>query len=364
MRIVHLVTSGDLAGGQLVALDLARAARARGDEVAFVSPTDGPFVERIRAEGFRCFRVDASRLFRVGGTIKLTRLLRREGADVLHTHTHLAAAVNGRVAARLAGAAVVSHLHIENHFRPQASLRAVSRALDNATARWCARLVAVSESTREAFAAQGFPPELLETVYNGIELNGPVARADLRAELGLPSGAFVVAHVGRLAPVKGQRELLAALAQVPGAHAVFVGEDVETGGAYRDELEREAEQLGVSGRTFFLGRRDALSVLAEVDALVLPSRIEGLPIVVLEAMAQAKPVVATPVGGTPELVVDGVTGRLVDVDRLADALASLHDDPDEARRMGEAGRRRAEGFGVEPMARRVLEIYDEAVAGR
>jgi glycosyltransferase involved in cell wall biosynthesis len=224
--------------------------------------------------------------------------------------------------------------------------------------------VAVSESTRAAFAAQGFPPELLETVYNGIELNGPVARADLRAELGIPAEAFLVAHVGRLAPVKGQRELLAALARVPGVYAVLVGEDVERGGAYRRKLEREAERLGLSERAFFLGRRDAVAVLAEVDTLVLPSRIEGLPVVVLEAMARSKPVVATPVGGTPELVVDGLTGRLVEVDELAEALASLRDHPEEARRMGEAGRRRAEEFGVEPMARRILEIYDEAVARR
>jgi glycosyltransferase involved in cell wall biosynthesis len=363
MRIVHLVTSGDLAGGQVVALQLAHAARARGDEVAFVSPTDGPFVERVRAEGFRAFRVDASRLFRLGGTLALVRLLRRERADVLHTHTHLAAAVNGRVAARLAGAAVVSHLHIENHFRPQASLRAVSRALDNATARWCARLVAVSESTRDAFAAQGFPQDLLETVYNGVELNGPVARSDLRGELGLPADAFVVAHVGRLAPVKGQRELLRALAQVPGVYAVLVGEDVERGGAYRAELEQEATRLG--GRAFFLGRRDVGAILTEVDALVLPSRIEGLPIVVLEAMARAKPVVATPVGGTPELVVDGETGRLVEIDELAETLAWLRDNLDETRRMGEAGRRRAEErFGIEPMTSRVLEIYDEALGRR
>ena len=77
MRIVHLVTSGDLAGGQLVALQLAHAARARGDEVAFVSPTPGPFVDRLRAEGFRWFRVDASRLFHLRGAFALARLLRR-----------------------------------------------------------------------------------------------------------------------------------------------------------------------------------------------------------------------------------------------------------------------------------------------
>ena len=367
MRIVHLVTSGDLAGGQLVALQLAHAARVRGDEVAFVSPTPGPFVDRLRAEGFRWFRVDVSRLFRLRGAVALARLLRRERTDLLHTHTHLAAAVNGRLAARVAGAAVVSHLHIENHFRSQPVLRAVSRALDNATARLCTRLVAVSNSTREAFEAQGFPPPLLETVYNGVEVGAPAAPAGLRQELGIPAEALAVAHVGRLAPVKGQRELLVALARVSSAHAIFVGEDLETGGDYLAELEREAGRLGVGERAFFVGRRpDVPGVLAEVDALVLPSRIEGLPIVVLEAMAQGKPVVATAVGGTPEVVVDGETGRLAgDVEDLVEALAWLHANPEEARRMGEAGRRRVqEQFGVESMTTRILEIYDEAVARR
>jgi glycosyltransferase involved in cell wall biosynthesis len=364
MRIFHLVTSGDVAGGQLVALQLARAARERGDDVAFVSPTPGPFVELVRSEGFRAFRVRSSRLYELAGALALARLLRRERVDVLHTHTHLAASVLGRVAARAAGAAVVSHLHIENHFRPQALPRAVSRSLDNATARLCARLVAVSDATRRSFEEQGFPPARLETVHNGISLDGAAAPTTLRRDLGIAADAVLVAHVGRLAPVKGQRELLEALAGAPGVHAVLVGGDVETGGAFRRELEAEAERLGIADRVAFAGYRPAAAAeLAEVDALVLPSRIEGLPVVVLEAMARGKPVIATPVGGTPELVVDGETGVLADdVDSLAAALRWLADHRQEARRMGEAGRRRVqEHFSEAAMTHRVLQMYDDAV---
>lgn len=366
MRIFHLVTSGDVAGGQLVALQLARAARARGDDVAFVSPTDGAFLDLARAEGFRSFRVRSSRLYELRGALALARLLRRERVDVLHTHTHLAAGVLGRIAARGAGAAVVSHLHIENHFRAQALPRALSRTLDNATARLCARLVAVSDATRESFAAQGFPRERMETVHNGISLDGVSPSTTLRSDLGIPADAVLVAHVGRLAPVKGQRELIAALARTPGVYAVLVGEDLETGGAYRSELEAETERLGVSDRVVFAGYRAGASAeLAEVDALALPSHVEGLPVVVLEAMAHGKPVIATPVGGTAELVVDRVTGILVppgDVDALAGALAWIAEHPDEARQLGEAGRHRVEqDFSEEAMTRRVLEVYDDAV---
>ena len=151
MRVVHLLIGGEVAGGQAVALDLARAARARGDEVSFVSPTPGSFVDRVLGEGFRVHRVDVSRSFRLRGLTRLARLLRELDADLLHTHTHPAGNVLGRLAARLAGARVISHLHIEAHFRPGPA-GVPLRLADTATARLCARLVAVSEQTREGRA--------------------------------------------------------------------------------------------------------------------------------------------------------------------------------------------------------------------
>jgi len=167
--------------------------------------------------------------------------------------------------------------------------------------------------------------------------------------------------------VKGQRELIQAAARVPDLHVVLAGEDLEAGGAYRESLVAEAERAGVADRVAFTGFRPAETVLGALDVFVLPSWIEGMPITVLEAMAHRKPVVATPVGGTPELVVDGETGLLVpprDPEALAEALRSLVADPKRARRLGEAGYARvAERFTVERMTTRVLEVYDE-VAGR
>jgi glycosyltransferase involved in cell wall biosynthesis len=145
---------------------------------------------------------------------------------------------------------------------------------------------------------------------------------------------------------------------------VLVGRDVEQGGGFERELEQEADRLGVRDRVLFAGQReDVAGVLAGADVLALPSHVEGLPLVVLEAMAQARPVVATRVGGTPEIVVDGETGLLVasgDVEALAAALRSVLDDPGRARDLGDAGRQRVlERFSRETMTRRVLEIYDE-----
>jgi glycosyltransferase involved in cell wall biosynthesis len=375
VRIAHLVTGGEVAGGQAVALRLARAARARGDDAFFVSPTTGAFTAAAAADGFTVELVDVSRTFRLAGAVRLRKILRRRHVDVLHTHVHLAAGVLGRLAARSAGCVVVSHLHIENHLRESSAARFPLVALDNATARLCARLVAVSEATRAAFERQGFPSRLLETVPNSIDLAAleSVAAVDLRRELALSPDSLLVGQVGRLAPVKGQRDLLGAFAAIrerhPGAHVVLVGSDDERGGAYAAELEADARDLRVADAVHLLGfRTDALGVMRAFDALVLPSRIEGMPLAVLEAMALATPVVATAAGGTGEVVDDGRTGLLVPVDdaeALAKALDRLLADAGLRDELGRAARIHvAANFDARVHDRRILDIYDEAVARR
>lgn len=367
MTIAHLVIGGDVAGGQMVALQLARAARDRGDRVVFISPSRGPFTELVEREGMQTYVVDVSRTFRVGGLVRLVQLLRSLDVDVLHTHTALAANALSRIGGRLGGASVVSHLHIENHFRPNRAARAVYALLDNATARLASRVIAVSESTARALVAQGYPVRLVQVVHNGIDVAAHAqGGTGLRAELGIDDATPLMLEIGRLCDVKGQRELVEAIAQVPGVHAALAGDDLEQGGAYRELLAQLARERGVADRVHLLGyRADVDALLAEADALVLPSWIEGLPVVVLEAMAHAKPVIATPVGGTAEAVADGETGVLVpprDVDSLAAAIRELAADPARARRLGAAGRARVgREFSDAEMARRVLEVYDAVV---
>ena len=360
MRIVHVLIGGEVAGGQVVALQLARAARARGDEVELVAPRWGPLSELAAGEGFTTHAADLNRLYHVGGALRLRAIVR--GADVVHTHTLAAANTLARLTARTVGVPVLSHLHIENHFRR--ATEPVLRRLDNETARLCARLVAVSHDTRAAYERQGYPAGRIEVVHNGVAPPPPRANGSVRAELGIPEDAPLVGEIARLCEVKGQRELIAALAQLPDARLLLVGDDLEQGGAFRAGLERDAERAGVRERVIFTGYRpDARALVGELDVLALPSWTEGLPLVVLEAMASARPVVATPVGGTPELVADGETGLLVpprDPDALAAALRRLLADADLRRRLGEAGERRArEEFSLDAMCARVLAIYDE-----
>ena len=167
--------------------------------------------------------------------------------------------------------------------------------------------------------------------------------------------------------MKGQRELIQALARLERRDAVVLlaGEDLESGGAYRRELEQEAADLGVAERVRFLGYRDDIPALLEAaDVFVLPSWVEGLPLGVLDAMARGKPVVAGAVGGTPELVADGETGLLVpprDVDALVRALDELLRDPARARTARRGGPARAlTEFSADAAAERVLRLYAAA----
>ena len=353
MRIAHIVVGGEVAGGQMVALQLARAARRAGHDVIFVSPTDGPFLGLVHREGFAADVVPIRGALDVVAFARLTRTFRTRKIDVVHTHGHFAVNVVSRVAARLAGARVLAHMHIENVFREGLG-RGIQVATDNATARLCFAIVAVSEATRTSLLLQGYPRTKVITVYNGVAPPSPVE------PVRLASGPIVL-EVARLAPVKGQRTLLRALVGLD-ATAVLVGRDLETDGRYERTLRKEAERLGIAERVVFAGyREDVPALLAGCDIFCLPSSAEGLPLVVLEAMVQAKPVVATSVGGTAELVVDGTTGALVppaDADALRVALAELLADPERARRLGEAGRTRVEReFSFAAFTAHVLDLY-------
>jgi glycosyltransferase involved in cell wall biosynthesis len=361
LKIVHLVIGGEIAGGQLVALRLAHAARDAGHDVVFLSPTAGPFTERTANDGFATDIVPLGGALDARAVLRLRSRLQRERADILHTHVHFSLNVVSRVAAIGTRSSVIAHMHIENVFRESSVPRTAQIRLDNATARTCRWIVAVSNATRRALIAQGYPASRTVTVHNGIEPRGSVAPAALDP---VPPGP-VLLEVARLCDVKGQRDLIAALALLGRADVtvLLVGEDVESQGSYKRVLEEQARRLGVDDRVRFLGRRDDVpALLAAADVLVLPSSIEGLPLVVLEAMASGVPVVATAVGGTPEAVTDGETGLLVppgDARALAGALEGTLEDPGYARRLGEAGRRRARAcFDAHSAAQRVLGLYE------
>jgi len=322
---------------------------ARGeDSMSFVADARDVEVVRIDELGR-----EISPLRDLVATLRLARLIRRERPDILHTHTAKAGTV-GRVAALLAGRRappiVVHTFHghvLRGYFGPVRS--GLFRLLERWLAARTTALIAVSPQVRDDLVALGVaPPERFVVIRLGIELDERVAaegngRAESRRYLGIASDRFAVGWIGRMTAVKRTDDVLVAFRRLrdDGVDAVLcmVGD-----GPDRTELERRAHELGVIRDTLFLGyQEDVAPFYAAFDALVLPSSNEGTPVSAIEALAAGRPVVATRVGGVPDVVREGQDGFLVDpgaTDDLADRLARLARDPALRERMGGAGRER------------------------
>jgi glycosyltransferase involved in cell wall biosynthesis len=205
------------------------------------------------------------------------------------------------------------------------------------------RVCAVSADLKQHMVAEGFPSRRVQVVYNGIDPGhrpSSIERRAVREALGVPSGAFVAGTVGRLDPVKNLQVMLRAhallLVKHPDARAVIVGDGPERG-----TLETLAAELGIAHAVIFTGyRSDVRALMAAFDVYVNTSKYEGVSLTILEAMASSLPVVATPVGGNPEVVIDQETGLLVPgcARSVADANSLLALDFRRRRRMGDAGR--------------------------
>ena len=346
---------------------LVAGSLARGeDSMAFVADARGVEVVRIDELGR-----EISPLRDLMATLRLARLIRKERPQILHTHTAKAGTV-GRVAARLAGSRkppiVVHTFHghvLRGYFGPLRTW--FFRQLERWLARHTTALIAVSPQVRDDLVALGVAPrERFVVIRLGIELDERIApetngRGESRRYLGIPGDRFAVGWIGRMTAVKRTDDVLIAFKSLrdSGVDAVLctVGD-----GPDRVPLEQRAHDLGVARDTVFLGyQEDVAPFYAAFDVLVLPSGNEGTPVTVIEALAAERPVVATRVGGVPDVVRDGEDGFLVEAgatDDLADRLDRLARDPDLRARMGRKGRERVlPRYAVERLVDDVDELY-------
>lgn len=360
MVIAHVLSSFALGGQERVALDLARRQARRHHEVLAFSLAAGEpadLAERFRAAGVSTFDVPKGRGFDPTLPARLAWLLRAAHAQVVHTHNPHAL-VYGAPAGRLAGARVVHTKHGMNPDGPRRMwLRRMAARLVDAYVAVTPTLAEVARARREC------DPARLFIVPNGIDVArfapSPVVRRSARAELGIPEHAWVVGTVGRLAPEKDQALLVRALAPVlgPDVRLVIVGDGPE-----RASLEALAARHG-GGHVIFTGARsDPERMLAAFDVFALTSRTEGLPLVVLEAMALGLPVVSTDVGGIKDVVRPGSTGALVeagDGQALAAELERLERDRALARALGERGQKSAlADYTLDVMVSRYEKLYE------
>ena len=329
----------------------------------------GPMLAPVRALGYEpeVFPLKGSML-RANTAVQVARmaaLIRAEGIRIVHA-TDFNTNLLGLAAARLAGVkAIVSRVDL-GHLRE--GFGKWHREAEKLTARLADLVVANADAVRDVcIREEGVRPERCIVVRNGLDLASFDAKAAhaLDAPLPVEDGAPFVAVIGNLWPVKGHRTLVEAVARLPAElrHVRFLcaGEGPE-----KEYLERRIPELGLADRVCLLGHRlDVPAILARARAACLCSSAEGLSNALMEAMAARLPVVATSVGGNPELVRDGDNGFLVpygDAAALAEKIAALLSRPEEAREMGLRGRRRVElELSLERMAEGHGALYRRAL---
>jgi glycosyltransferase involved in cell wall biosynthesis len=342
VRVLHVIQELRTGGAERVVLSLARhgdaaiaAAPGELDDEANVPRFELPLVER------RASRIP-------GAVIAVRSAIRSFRPDVVHVHNP--------------GVALPAGLATWRGRRPPAlvSVHGVPED-DYATAARVLRMaglpvVACGPGVEAALRQQGV--DVRATVVNGVSPAPPAAdRAAVAHELGLPPEAPRLVSTGRLVEQKDHELALEALERVPDAALAILGE-----GHLRTRLEEHARRDGLSGRVALPGvRRDARAIMGAADAIVLPSRWEGLPLVALEALAAGRPIVATEVRGLRELLDDERTALLVDEnpDDLAAAIRRVLDDPALARSLGAAGLQEAARYSEDAMVDGYRRLYEE-----
>ncbi len=346
IRLLRLFSRLNVGGPSIHVILLAAGLRERGYETRLVvgqeSPREGNLLELAAEKHVVCERLaglgrEVRPLADLLTLLRLVRVIRSYRPQIVHTHAAKAGVV-GRVAARLSRVPIVVHTYhghsLRGYFGPTRS--AFYRRLEAGLAPLTDVLVAVSDSVRDDLVSLGVAPaDRFRVVPLGLELERfrqPLPRGRLREEAGIPSEAPLVGAVGRLVPIKDIPTFLEAARQVrarrPDCHFAIVGD-----GSERAALESKSRDLGLDGSVRFFGwRRDLEAVFGDLDVVVNSSRNEGTPVSLIEALAAGRPVVATRVGGTPDLLRDGAHGSLVppaDPQALATAILQALEAPAE-----------------------------------
>jgi len=375
VRILHLVTALNIGGAEKHLYKLvSHMPRERYDiDVAYLRAHEGRFAGAFEQAGFQVYPLDMQ--MRLDGTAlwRLTQLLRAREYDIVHTHLPRSDVV-GSIALSLApGPLLISSKHNQHDFLHNPLVRSLVRW----TGRKEVHAIAISRAVRDYYVRLGLvrDPKRISVIYYGLNVDQiqreyQARRVELetfrRSLFG--DDALVVGTVARLTRQKGLGYLLRAMATVirrePRARLVVVGT-----GEQREDLEALAGRLGIAEHVLLAGfQEDIVAWVSCMDVFVLPSLWEGFGLALLEAMALARPVVATRVGPIPEVVVDQETGILVppqDVSGLVAAIGALLQDEERRVSLGRAGLRRAfERFSLQEMVVRTTQVYDDCLNGR
>lgn len=347
-RVLFSLIDAGIGGGQRVALELAASLAERGHAVGVVVPAPGPAVERFEAISAAVHVVDLTTLRRPGGVASAARALR--GYDVLYSHTSIPGQILGGAAARLARRPHVVHEHSRPHFSPRPVVAAGQRLLFRRTLS-ATRFVAVAEHIADYLVEIGIRRGRIVVVPNGLDpVPAPAPRPD--------RGAVRVGMLARFDPGKGLHTFLqAARLAAPTTPVTYVL--AGPSGPFADYERRMRAEAAEGGIEILSVQPSGSDFFRELDIVVIPSRWEGHPLVLLEAMAAGSAIVASDIPGIAEMLRPSGAGVLVppeDPGALAAALAALADDPDRRVALG------ARAHGVVTTRYRLSETIDRALA--
>ncbi len=356
LRVLRAITRLNIGGPAIHVILLTRGLQNERFTSVLVtgreSPSEGTFRTLAQARGVTPYVLaelgrEVSPTNDLRATLRMYRLVRSLRPHIVHTHMAKAGTA-GRLAARLAGVPVIVHTFHGHTFHSYfgRAKTALFLQIERALGRFTDRIVAVGEAQRQDIAAYRVAPlEKIVPIPLGLEiedlLDAERERGALRRELGFDDATRLVGIVARLVPIKAHEIFLEAATRVraaePDSHFLIVGD-----GERRAELEALAVDLGLTGAVHFLGwRSDMKRLYADLDVVALSSNNEGSPVALIEALAAARPVVATDVGGVSGVVQNGDTGVLVrpgDPVALAEGILDLLRHPARAAELGRAGR--------------------------
>lgn len=382
IRVLHVITRLERGGAPAILIEVLKRCDTSQFEhhiaTGLSQTPEDDMISTARDTGLRVVVIpslirDIHPLLDIYALLKLYFLILRGRYDIVHCHTSKGGFI-GRLAARLANAKCIiysPHGDIFEGYFGKIKTRFFIW-LERFSARFTDKIITLTKSGIEPYLKAGIGQKSqFDYIYNGIDVEDfekrKVDRRQKRQELGVENDCFLVVTAGRLVPVKGHTHLITAFAQVvteiPNIRLVFLGD-----GELRGELTEQSKTLGLEKQVLFPGmRNDVPEIISCSDLFVLPSVNEGFGVVLLEAMAMRCPIVATNVGGVPEVVLDGETGILVppgDPAQLAEAIIRLVRDRALAARMAECGYQRLNTcFDIKETVSKTERLYKELLEG-
>lgn len=367
-KVLHVIGGGEIGGAEELVLTLLKLLDRNKYEAHLICLCEGPFEAVAAQQGFKTSTIPMKHRMDLSPVGPLRKYIQEQDISIVHTHGVRANLV-ARIAARKESRPVVTSVHSVLRYDYDTAAKALfARFLTRLTNSRTDRFIAISRAIEEDILGMGVPKDRITLIHNGLDISKfglPEAAGSMMKKLGLNPNLPIIGVVARLHPVKGHEYFLQAarimLDKGVKAQFLLVGD-----GIYREKLENLCRALNLEQDVFMPGYYSPVEDIYGISDLVcLPSLMEGLGMVILEAMHFNVPVVASKVGGVPEIIKDGVNGFLVeprDPEGLAQAMTNILLDSDLRDRLCRQGQETVGVFSMESMIRKEEKIYEDLIA--